>query len=79
MFNLEVKYLNIIEALPTSTHIFQDPSKIFEKFRKFQVLVSWKCCNKNKLIAVKRDLKSRDWKTVNFDIGWNNDTEISSL
>ena len=64
MFNLEVKYLNIIEALPTSTHIFQDPSKkfFFEKFRKFQVLVSWKCYKKNKLVAWQTWLKVTWWK-----------------
>ena len=71
MFNLEVKYLNIIEALPTSTHIFQDPSKNFflKNFENFKFWFLENVTRKINSLLGKRDSKSRDENFVNFDIG----------
>ena len=72
MFNLEVKYLNIIEALPTSTHIFQDPSKknfFLKNFENFKFWFLENVTRKINSLLGKRDLKSRDENFVNFDIG----------
>ena len=70
MFNLEVKYLNIIEALPTSTHIFQDPSKkILKNFENFKFWFLENVTRKINSLLGKRDSKSRDENFVNFDIG----------
>lgn len=62
MFNLEVKYLNIIEALPTSTHIFQDPLNLFFENFKFWFLEN--VATKINSLQCKRDFESRDENLV---------------
>ena len=65
MFNLEVKYLNIIEALPTSTHIFQDPLNLFlGNFENFKFWFLENVATKINSLQCKRDFESRDENLV---------------
>ena len=65
MFNLEVKYLNIIEALPTSTHIFQDPLNLFlENFENYKFWFLENVATKINSLQCKRDFESRDANLV---------------
>ena len=80
MFNLEVKYLNIIEALPTSTHIFKILQKIFLKFSKIEFFEFWFLKNVARKINSFSQQREIRLKLGNGCINQrNNDTEISSL